>query len=99
MPPVVGSNTDTKGTEEDECQRGNTDVNGEQFQILTYLILRWTITKKAFLTKFFRDISLNVGRDRTGYLDVFIALHNIVFWVVCHLRAAQSCRFSFVCFI
>lgn len=34
MLPVVGSNTDTKGTEEDECQRGNTDVNTEQFQIL-----------------------------------------------------------------
>lgn len=34
MLPVVGSNTDTKVTEEDECQRGNTDVNTEQFQIL-----------------------------------------------------------------
>lgn len=34
---------------------------------------------KAFPTKFFRDISLSVRRDRTGYLDVFIGQSNIVF--------------------
>lgn len=34
---------------------------------------------KTFPTKFFRDISLSVRRDRTGYLDVFIGQSNIVF--------------------